>query len=1096
MLQPIRTKLLGDLYYDNTPREYVAPPIAERQALMDKKEEEYIYTKNAKNEMDRVLNQMPYLESNPDSKLVYDNLKAKHNEILSGINEDNYEDKVLDVNQYANDFYNKLGGYELITEAQQASAYNAEVDKVILDPERAAWTKQQSQLDHKGITQRPDGTFTRPNFTGRGIVADVDTQAKLLKLMDGWMADKYITRNPATGRITVNKEIPGYLGLVANTEVSEAELFSAGLAYLEADPESKRYIDEYAEFQASQIPPTGEALNSILSSKVKEQIFGNAAITNEELDNMIRNGEINPRDIILQYSKSSQKVKALEAPVAKFGYKQEELTTLKDELLLESIKASNATQQAEVANNVAITVEPFSVKSTYDVADVKQLQLQKAQAVEKRLVAQGELNSYRIAIKNGGKGMEPAQLELMQQNIQRIDEEIAGIEQQEKQINQQAVDLARKANFNVEETYKKGKAESVQQAKELNKTSLQADRNSLIDVTDLVSINGNKAVLAGKSLDVNSGNMRSSFSNDIILKDGKYYLRPSESGYDKDLLAKLDNKLFTETGSLNLSRVPKSYYDTPDEEEFKSMVVEAYAKDESASNALGVPKDYYVSDNKLVFSASMLNGVDMMKKKHGTFEEMGGISGTQDLSYFMVSGETTKTASKQYVEFRKNLQTTLKATPEQFEVDGRTLADVLVNDYGLPDASGTYIDWDKTNAEYLIQRDRNKGIQYGINVILTKEGEEATKGGWFSSDTKSPNAKGIKLVATNEFKHDNGEDDQVREFLFGLYTDVASTNSAHKKNLALNMGEYYANTRPEGKDLDTKNLYILPAGESETWTLNKGTDREEKLRITAVARSARQGNIRNVDYKLESGNEVWAIDDKGNSGYIDKDDLETSTTYKPVYFNSPADIKQVVGATLLQEEYQFRTTNTAQNYVNTYNSNLSDEGYRTTPTGAVEVFNYANTLNTMKSMYGGVNYTTQLKNSKGETKTFETRVPQKDLVDLRPSYGSAVSAIAQYPYVHKNIVSYIDTILSENNLVIDGGFRGEATHFGLKGSAKDSAHKYAHSVDFRANKEGLAFFNKVQNDGALLKKYGIAKIFTHTIDGKPHIHAEFITDSI
>jgi hypothetical protein len=150
----------------------------------------------------------------------------------------------------------------------------------------------------------------------------------------------------------------------------------------------------------------------------------------------------------------------------------------------------------------------------------------------------------------------------------------------------------------------------------------------------------------------------------------------------------------------------------------------------------------------------------------------------------------------------------------------------------------------------------------------------------------------------------------------------------------------------------------------------------------------------------------------------------------------------------------------------------------------------------MKSMYGGVNYTTQLKNSKGETKTFETRVPQKDLVDLRPSYGSAVSAIAQYPYVHKNIVSYIDTILSENNLVIDGGFRGEATHFGLKGSAKDSAHKYAHSVDFRANKEGLAFFNKVQNDGALLKKYGIAKIFTHTIDGKPHIHAEFITDSI
>jgi hypothetical protein len=1096
MLQPQRSKLLGDLYYDNTPRPFVPPPIEERKAFFKQKEDDYLFAKDSKNELENILKTMPYLESNTDSKSVYDDMIRKSNNVLSKINADNYEDNVLNVKQLAHDIYNKFGGYELVTEAQQMSDLDAQIDEAIKDPERANWTKQQNRLNHKGIRFNEDGTITRPKVSGRPIIKDVNVQEKLLKLMDDWKADGYVVTDPTTGKLIVNREIPGYLGFKKGEVVTEDELAQAGMAYMEADLETKQYLDEYAQFKASQIPPTAENLNRILSPTVKEAVFGNSNISDGEIQAKIDNGEINPSDFINQYIKQTEKVKALEAPVAKYGYRKEELTTLEDKLLMEALKtsASNNAAKTQEESNVAISVEPFKVKPNYNTIDINNINTQKKQLSDERLKVQAEIASYNLQL-NEGKGISPQQLDLMNKQVTELDNKIAAFEEQERIINKQFEDLAKKSNVGLTETYNKYYNESVNETIKTNKEILNNDRDSLIDVTSLYNKENN--TLFNKKLPDGTGKMRSSYDNDIIIKDGKYYLRPSEIGYDKDLLDILEDYAFNSSGNINNTIVKSSasFYDTPEEEEFKSMAVQAYANNESSTN-FGVPKSFYKDyKNKLLFSGALLNAVDKVKKQHGSIDEIGGLNGTQDMNYFMVEGETTKNTSKQYVSMRSILNQSFKKTPQQYEVDGRSIADILVNDYGLPDISDKYIDWDKTSAEYLIQRDRVNGTQYGLDIKLTKEGKEKLDSLWFTNATMDKNANSIKLIANNPTKNKPEEDAKIRDLMFSLYAEVADTSTYYKESLAKDMGELYFNTKPEGEKLDNLNLYVLPNGEEAKLKINEGTSNEEQLNIKSIARSTRQSNIRNVDYEVSrfrnNTRQIFATDNKGNTGWISDTEVGVDKNYNSVYFKTPSDIKQVLGATLLASDYKKYKTADAVNPYADYLESLKTNGYTQTSNASVQRTDYNSYLNNLKNIYNNNSYNINITNTTGNKVTIESKVPAEDLYDLRTKHKSKVSNFVSYPYVHKDISTYVDKILEENNLIVSGGFRGEATHFGLKESAQNSTHKYAHGIDFRADKEGEDFYTRVSTNPDLLKQYGIAKIYRHVVDGVPHIHTEF-----
>ena len=103
---------------------------------------------------------------------------------------------------------------------------------------------------------------------------------------------------------------------------------------------------------------------------------------------------------------------------------------------------------------------------------------------------------------------------------------------------------------------------------------------------------------------------------------------------------------------------------------------------------------------------------------------------------------------------------------------------------------------------------------------------------------------------------------------------------------------------------------------------------------------------------------------------------------------------------------------------------------------------------------------------------------------------------AEYPYINKDVFPLLTKIITDFDVLITDGFRGEDTHKGLPESSKNSLHKYGYSVDLslgntEQGKKGQQLYNDLQNDNSLLKKYGILKAMKHNVGGTDHLHLEF-----
>lgn len=1118
-----RGKLLGDLYFDNTPAEFVPPPIRERKALMDKREEDYLLTKQNQNELDNALRTLPYL---PQSSAVYNQLKEKTAQVLGSLNADNYADKTLDVKQFANDFANKYGGKALKQEAEDYENEKAIIDKAvankeIVDPLMADWYKKNILKSYKGLTLSPEGDIISASMPKATYAPYVDMQSLLDDKIKGWEADGTISKNP-DGSIRVNKAIPGYLSLSENESISEEELLKAGVLYLKNDGKVQAYLKDKVAFDTRNMIPDAETLNQVLPPKIKEALFGSPNVDTNIINNAILTGAIDPSKVLETLFKEKTLIDNAQFTASKYSYNKEKLTTLSDTLLLESLKAQQRINddaakgrgdgegKSGLESNVSVTIEPFVTQQIVNPTDIKNINVAKNKLVIQRKNLQEEINAYQRQINQGNPSFSQEKLDLKNKEQANLDAQIAELEYQQKSLQRIIYDNGLKAGVNLDNTYNKNKEESrqlvindnIKRLSGLLVPSLQKEDQFQVDVSDkIVTKNGKNYIQLGKELvDLKTLHSISKQNNTWIYKPNgaTEQLKYREADNHKKILAGLKDIMFDNSGRLSANvkvlndKVKNEIYAVPTKEQFYNMAIDAYNSKKEYSNIFGIESPVLDRNNRLTMSSKMLQDIDKIRKVQGDFNwEVA-----TPLEYLLVSGATQKSNLIAYINREKALNHSFKTTPEQYKIKvGNSLLDL--GDYakdklGLPSLDRKYVDWSKSTITTLTQTDREHGQKYGLNLVLTKEGKEE-----LNDDAKDvySRSNNLKLVGVNPSKNIPAEQAEIQNTLLKTYKDVSNDNTAHGVNVRKQMGILYMENSTEGKALNDLNLYTLPAGQMKNWNV-RGTD----YSIISTTKDALQSDLMNVDFHLgKIANNTQMILAENNktkeSRWLPLKEVESSKDWNKVIFESPADIKAVVGGTLLDADFKTevqRGTNSSAS--NAFSDYMKSSGYYKTSQGAA-TNNYKKVVKSVKDFYGSSNSSIELLNAKSNKPVkVSARVKASDLINLHIDYKNRISPDVAFPYVNKEVKPFVDKILTNTNLTITGGFRGESTHSGLNESSEDSLHKYGLSLDFRDDSFGQDFYNKAIANPAILKEYGIANIKRH---GNPvHIHVEFLPNTI
>ena len=235
---------IDNLSYAPNVTPYAKAPVKEILALTANKEADYIETKNAINLTESLKKTMPYHES---SKGIYDEMVSTIDNSLSAITPENYSDNTLNTQQIAIDAMNKYGGIEL---GKQKADYDAKAAAIAAFPMRAekkAYKLAEMAKNTEPITKDEKGNFVvKPVPTPR-LVPDQDIPAKLDGFLKDWKANTLYTYN-ADGTLNVSKELAGKLGITKTEQITEEELRSAAMSYLELDPNIQEYLDDEADF--------------------------------------------------------------------------------------------------------------------------------------------------------------------------------------------------------------------------------------------------------------------------------------------------------------------------------------------------------------------------------------------------------------------------------------------------------------------------------------------------------------------------------------------------------------------------------------------------------------------------------------------------------------------------------------------------------------------------------------------------------------------------------------------------------------------------------------------------------------------------------
>lgn len=1101
-------KLLGALSYDTAPKQFVAPPIAERKALMKTKEDDYILTANTKNAIEDAKRNLPK-DLSPE---IYNNLLRKTDEVLNGVNADNYSDKVLDVQQFSHDFVNKLGGKELIEQKQQLGEASKVYDDAlakgdIVDPQMADWYKQRVRANVTPLGFDENGFVTKPNVKPVPYAKYQDMQALLDERIKGWAEDGTISVDKNTGNILVNKQIPGYFGITQGTHISKEELLKAGQDYLRNDAKVQSYLNDKVAFDTRNVIPDANTLDTILTPEMKQVVLGNPNADVSDIQQAINDKSINPNSIIKTIFKEKTIADNSRFTAEKYGFDKETITLHEDKLLLESLKAQqDANKAAKLEqSNVSVTVQPFTTQQVVNPTDIGALQINKLDLITKRKNAQIEINAYKKELANGNKDYSQETLDLKNEELSRVDQDIEELNNQQASLSKVMFDNAKKAGVDLNKTYTSIYNETKERVVTKSKEALK-DIPYSVDVTNLVKYENGKAyidnpnVLGHKQYIVN-GDAKGFAETDAIIKEGDKYVYKNLSSQGRnisdliptDTLLKPDGTLRANVTLTNKDDIRK-LYKVPTIDEFKQMSVDAYNKDASKGkyNPFSDTDAYgdYTYDTgqgyKLLAKGKFIDDIDKVRESQGDFEW----TIATPLSHLAVFGATQKTNLIAYNNMEKATNATFKETPEQFSIATPSgpvdFGKYMKDTYGIPSIDSTYIDWSKTNAKILLQTDRKYGQKTGLNIVLTKEGKEALGD---KAKEVYGNFNSIKLVGLNLGQNIPEQQNLIKDTLLKTYADLSTDNSAHATDNKKQMGILYLNNSQEGTELNKMNLYTMAAGETKNWNV-KGTD----YQISTTTRDATQSDLMNVDFhlnKIQDNQQMTMATDGKETTWKPLKFVQDDKSWKQVYFNSPEDIKAVVGATLLDAEFNARRTNAA-NIPNAYQEYMNNSGYYQKSSKQTIVKDYGKVVKTVETYYGKTTEpVTILNNSTGKKTAINFRVPLDALESLTDKYSNRIADTVEYPYINKTATHYVDNIMNDFPVTITGGVRGETS---VKGSAENSLHKYGLALDLRADKNGLAFLNTIKGNSDLLKKYGIVNLLEHGEDN--HIHVEFAPNTI
>jgi hypothetical protein len=371
-----------------------------------------------------------------------------------------------------------------------------------------------------------------------------------------------------------------------------------------------------------------------------------------------------------------------------------------------------------------------------------------------------------------------------------------------------------------------------------------------------------------------------------------------------------------------------------------------------------------------------------------------------------------------------------------------------------------------------------------MNIVLTNEGKDVMKN---KEDYKESNS--LKLTAVNPFKNTPEGKDEIRRIIVRGYKTIKNSDSSHDNNTKNEMGIVYVNSLPEGNTLDSLNLYTMAPGESKGWNV-RGQD--YTISTTQKDISGNADELNNLNFHLKKDGYVFGVQNEGKSterkGWFKESEIDKDPTTTRVSFDSPSDIKAVVGATLLDADTVSASASTTAPVENAFAKYLGTLGYTVPSNGSgVIATGYNKVIKTMKLMYSEPPKVIPLTSMNGKTVNVESRVEPKDLYNIASEYPNRIQSDVKLPYVNVNAAPYVKTMLADNAVTISGGYRGDNTHSNL--GAEDSVHKYGYGLDLKYDQEGKDFLAKIEHNPDLIKKYNILNISRH--DNPVHVHIEF-----
>jgi hypothetical protein len=869
-----RNSLLGDLYYDNQPIQYIAPPNQALKDLGKAKEADYITTMGGLNEMDTILRSLPK-DTSPE---LYNTIKQNYDKVIGGINPDNYSDKMIDVKQFAHDFKNKMGVNELLQEQKIIQEGKKTIQDAI-DKGDIVTDEMKNEAFSKLLRGRASltidpttGMVTKPSGVNTNYNPYVSGQELTMKQIEGWKANSNIITDPVTGKLSAGPGLPAHLGYQTGEEVSMKDKVNAngtvtkGLETilaegLKSNPKYMAYASDVANVRSRNIPDnmTPEYIQSILpkgSTETLENIKAgllDGRITPEMVKQRARN------KILDDYIKGEVQLAA-----EKGSYKNIDQHYVKDPLWERAnFLADRAHTEAREDATTAAKPAPFdpsiTSETTSGFAETKD-PLSVSSLKEKESSLAGNItNLYKDRNLYAKRtDADPTRVKEMNKEIQRTREKLLYIKRAQEGKQTDLINRLKREGVDIYKTFNENKGEALKEIVNDNLREL-SERETVVDVSSKISHKNGKTYITVTKDGVNKTVPIDTYSG-ITKSNGGYFFKPSSikntGSVDlslkdlKDIVLDVNGQPTDKVTSSasNLSRLPSK-------KEFTAQIAQDY-EDNRSGDIIG---NTYKLGNVIY-----PNKVRDILQENRSKNNNKPLNIEMPLSVIRTTGADKKSPDRAIVELNKHFTQDFKENTTNYKVESPT-GDVQSLGTYLKQTYGINLGTDTKDLQALVTSSASpsNGQYYQGMIEITPE---AIKSGKINAKALSEGKYlKIPLVAPGQSAGNKAAiDSQIKKAFTGSVGD-RSPNGIQKK-LALGSMHAAGNSNI-AKDIKSAVIHASSPGEIVPLKVNN-----RKYEVVPVAESGVGSDSDSQSYTLRrivnnsnvtlqtdaSGNDVWA----------------------------------------------------------------------------------------------------------------------------------------------------------------------------------------------------------------------------------------------